>query len=373
MPAVLDRVDARAPTPDIRKLRPNPALDGLRGLALVAVLYRHLPTEAGPLGFGSVAVCTFFALSGFLITALLLQEWERHGHIDLREFYRRRAARLLPAALVVLPIVAVLYLLILHQDLHRAAVLSGLFVGNLAILRDEPLTVLNHTWTLAVEAHFYVLWPLVFLAVRRRVSARAAFLVTVGLAALVVLWRTAAWLGASDLVWWSEQGPTLYVLRATETRVDALLVGCAAAFVYVYTRVRVPAGAAVLALLAMVPFGYAGPASGRMVLGGFLVVPIAAAVVILHLATTESALGRFFGLRPLAALGIISYGVYLWHLPIYGLVFGQLDDIPLGEGALIAITLTLVVATASYFVVERPFLRYRAPRLAAAARVAPPS
>ena len=364
MPQLLDRVENRAPTRVIRKLRPNPALDGLRGAALVAVLYRHLPTEVGPIGFGSVAVCTFFALSGFLITALLLQEWEKDGTVNLREFYRRRAARLLPAVLVALPVIAAIYLVVRHEDLHRAAVFSGLFVGNLAIIRDEPLTVLNHTWTLAVEAHFYVLWPLMFLLIRRRFRARTAMALTLALAGAVVVWRTVAWLWAGHLVWWSDNGTTLYVLRATETRVDALLIGCAAAFVYVHTRIRVPAWAAVLALLSLVPFGYAGPASDEMVLGAYTLVPVAAAVIILHLATAESAVGRVLGARPLAGLGIISYGVYLWHLPIYGLVFAELDDVPLGEAALIAITTTLVVATVSYFVVERPFLRHRAPRLA---------
>ena len=366
VPQVLDRLDQRAPTRPIRTLRANPALDGLRGAALLAVLYRHLPTETGPIGFGSVAVCTFFTLSGFLITSLLLQEWEKYGTIDLREFYRRRAARLLPAVMVALPVVTLVYLVVRHEDLHRAAIFSGLFVGNLAIIRDEPLTVLNHTWTLAVEAHFYLLWPLAFLLIRRRLRTGSAFAVTLALAGAVVVWRTVAWLWAGHLVWWSDNGPTLYVLRSTETRVDALLIGCAAAFVYVYTRIRVPAAAAVIALLALIPFGYAGPASGEMILGALTLVPIATAVVILHLTTASSTVGRVFGSRPLALLGVLSYGIYLWHLPIYGLVFSKFPDIPLGEGALIALSATLVLATVSYFAVERPFLRHRRARTAPA-------
>ncbi len=353
---------ALTPDPDrpraVRRLGAVDALSGLRGLAVVAVLYHHLPTGDGPRGYGVMGVSAFFALSGFLIAALLMKEWDRHGTIATAEFYRRRVVRLLPALVAFLPAVIV-WCALLGFDETRQALFTTFWISNWARINDEPMGVFAHTWTLAIEAQFYVIAPLLFLGAVRGRFAKRPWLLPALLAGLVAVWRASLWLFAGPLVHWADGGLLIYVTRATDTRLDAILVGVAVAFVFTRTRVEVPGWAAATAFAALVAMGFTDPEGDAMITVGIAASILCAAVVILHLVTASSPLSRMLSWRPLVYLGLVSYGLYLWHLPVYKLLYYQFDDWPFPAVATLAITLSLALAAASYHLVERPFLGHR--------------
>ena len=366
--------DAPAPPPPerraLRRLGAVDALSGLRGLAVVAVLYHHLPTGAGPRAYGAVGVCAFFALSGFLIAALLMKEWDRTGTVRASEFYRRRVVRLLPALVAFLPVVLV-WCAILGFDETREALFTTLWVSNWARINDEPMGVLAHTWTLAIEAQFYVLAPLLFLAAVRGRFADRPWVLPALLAALVAAWRASLWLFAGPLVHWADGGLLIYVTRATDTRLDAILAGVAVAFLFTRTRLVVPGWATMCAFGALVAMGTMDPEGDAMITVGFVAAIVCASIVILHLVTGESPLSRLLAWRPLVYLGLVSYALYLWHLPVYKLLYHQLDGWPWALVAAVAMALSLALAAVSYRFVERPFLGHR--RAPAPAPAATPS
>lgn len=334
------------------------ALSGLRGLAVVAVLYHHLPTGDGPRAYGAIGVCAFFALSGFLITALLMREWDAAGAVRASEFYRRRVVRLLPGLVAFLPLVLI-WCAWRGYDETRQALFTTLWVSNWARINDEPMGVLAHTWTLAIEAQFYVVAPLLFLAAVRGRFARHPWVLPTALAALVALWRASLWLFAGNLVRWADGGLLIYVTRSTDTRLDAILVGVAVAFLYTRTRLVVPGWAAVCAFAVLVAMGVMDPEGDAMITVGMAAAAVCAAVVILHLVTARSPLKQALSARPLVYLGVISYGLYLWHLPVYKLLYSQFETAPWGLVAGVAIALSLVLASLSYHLVEQRFLGHR--------------
>ena len=341
-----------------RRLGHQPALSGLRGIAVLAVLYHHLPTEDGPRGYGLVGVCVFFAMSGFLLTALLHREWDTAGAIGIGEFYRRRVVRLLPA-MAVMVLIVVVWARLLGFDQRRPAMFSLLYVSNWARINNEPMGVFAHMWTLAVEVQFYLVVPVLFLATMRFARGRWAVVVTAALAAVIAAWRAALWLFAGSLVRWADGGLLIYVTRATDARLDAILIGAAAAFLFVRTQVVVPIGPAAASAVVLVWLGWANPEGDAMIVAGMAVASIAAAVLILHLVTTDSRMAKVLGWRPIATLGLISYSLYLWHLPVYKFLFYQGDDLPWWLVTVAAVTLTFALASASYLLVERPFLGHR--------------
>jgi peptidoglycan/LPS O-acetylase OafA/YrhL len=284
----------------LKRLGYVPALDGLRGVAILAVIAFH--TFDAPLG-GFYGVDLFFVLSGFLITTLLLEENDRAGGISLRGFYRRRAYRLLPGLFTVLAVYAAL-MLASSRALSQVAA-GGLYAANFVIASGSH--VLNGTpfvpyWSLAEEEQFYLLWPLllVVLLQRRvresRVAWALAFLV-IGLAA----YRAGLALAGASAT-------RLYY--APDTHADGLILGCL--FALLRRRgLRIPElagwlGLAVLVAAFAVPSFAGGPAFG--------LAPVSIAAALLTGAVLEQGrLARCFSTRPLVWLGLISYSLYLWH------------------------------------------------------------
>ena len=169
----------------------RPALDGLRAVSIVAVLAHHSHWLPG----GYLGVDVFFTLSGFLITALLTEEFARIGTISLRLFYARRVLRLLPALLVLLVVCAGSLLATVAAEygplvLHEAAAVL-FYVANWAWVIDLPLGVFSHTWSLGIEEQFYLLWPCVLLVMLRVWSPRRVFALVLVLAGAGVAWRHA--------------------------------------------------------------------------------------------------------------------------------------------------------------------------------------
>jgi peptidoglycan/LPS O-acetylase OafA/YrhL len=358
----------------------QPALDGLRGLAVAAVVLFHLDHLRG----GFLGVDLFFVLSGFLITSLLLTEVGATGVVGLGGFWVRRARRLLPALVLLLVAVAVTLLIVTPKEQRALFRDDGLatigYVANWHRVTSEAgywdaysqSSPFEHMWSLAIEEQFYLLWPLVVagLAVaagrrRRRVATNGnggeaagrpavARLVLVGAGIGSVV--SFAWLAASF-----DPLDTNFAYFSTPTRLGPILAGAAFAAYRVGRPERTgppdrkrEALALVAAVVAVwLAFDLTATASAYY-RGGLLAFTVASLVVVG--VVTGGPLGRFargLAVRPLTFLGTISYGIYLWHVPV--IVFGTADRVHLGGWPLdiVRVLLTLAASTASYLLVER--------------------
>ena len=339
-----------------------PALDGLRALAVLAVITQHAWHRVLPGGW--IGVDLFFVLSGFLITSLLVDERVSSGAIRLGRFYARRALRLLPALMVAMPLGIVLADVAdprrvsetVAEALTSALYVSNWWVGDLLV----PSGFLGHTWSLAVEEQYYLVWPLLLGAMIAVAGTRGTSRMILVLIACVVVHRALDWRG------WG-----LYV--RTDTRGDSLLVGAALALAVARgwrpsARSRRLAGAACASALLAVALFFNTEVTGwtPMVLGGFTLVALASAGVVAQ-AVWDA--GPFLTSRALVFTGRRSYGLYLYHYPIVRTL-----EVRLGEGpACLAASLALsfMVACLSYRYLELPFLRLKA--RVASARTAHPT
>lgn len=332
-------------------------LDALRGIAVMLVIGYHLGLAGVPGGYG---VVLFFVLSGFLITHLLLAERQRYGRISLRQFYLRRSLRIFPAFYVYwLTLVAAL--LLARRTVPWGHAWSAFFYFSdyyNAILGD-PNTGFSHTWSLAIEEQFYLLWPLTLLAVGRRPDRLLRLLV----AAIVGIW-VYRW-GLHFIF----HAPQAYLYAAFDTRADALLVGCLLAVArdrripqsLVQATIRHPLLPLVtvgLIVLVIMPDMYLGPTWRDLV--GHAVTPPLFAVLILQLVAVGASPYWAWLERPsVRFFGKISYSLYLWQqltVPV-GMRIGQ--RFSGGLQFLVAVLLTVLVASLSYYAVEGPFLRLK--------------
>jgi peptidoglycan/LPS O-acetylase OafA/YrhL len=344
----LPAAEAREPA----RLAYQPALDGLRALAVIAVLVYH----QAHLGGGFLGVDVFFVLSGFLITSLLLIDHQNTGRVISFGFWRRRARRLYPALLVLLAIAA-LYAATVAQPQNLKAIRNGswatlLYVQNYWLI-DHPrdfASPLNHTWSLSIEEQFYLVWPLV-LAALIGLTRRTRWLVTAILAlalasAAIMFYR------------YTTTHTTGSSYASTETRAQELLIGAALAAVLLRRRI---AGSRYLDFAGLVAFAFlvvlvftGSNQKDFLYRGGFLLVAVASAVLITAIVSENGLLRTALSWKPLVAIGLISYGLYLYHVPLFGFVDAQ--DVVRNEAGLVVmkIGLALIVATASYFLIERP-------------------
>jgi peptidoglycan/LPS O-acetylase OafA/YrhL len=350
----------------------QPALDGLRALAVLGVLLYHARVSWAPGGF--LGVDAFFVLSGFLITSLLVDEWRKHGRIDLRAFWVRRARRLLPALVLVVIAVGAYALFVARPDeldrIRGDAFGSLLYVANWRQLFESSYfaqlatpSPLRHTWSLGIEEQWYLVWPLALLLALRFTRSRRWMVIglTVGLA-----------IGSAFLmaVLFDPHDPSR-VYYGTDTRAQALLVGAALALLVMRPRRRprqtsATAGMIGFEVVGIVAVGYLGwlwthvaDTSTWMYSGGFLIEALAVAALIAAATRPYSPiLGPLLSIAPLRAIGRISYGVYLWHWPVYVYLTPSrtgLDDLPL---LVVRLAATFGLAVLSYRLVEQP-IRHR--------------
>jgi peptidoglycan/LPS O-acetylase OafA/YrhL len=345
-----------------------PALDGLRALAVVAVLLYHADQSWIPGGFLGVDV--FFVISGYLITCLLLSDYQQTHGIGLKRFWYRRARRLLPALFAMLFVVSLYAILFLPDvlDQLRGEVLSALlYVENwFLIFRDlsyfqsagrQPL--LQHVWSLAVEEQFYLFWPLILMVVLT-VWGKSRRALLVGVLAGIVI----STLEMAILYHPFQDSSRVYY--GTDTRVATLLVGAALAFVWAPWRLVGKTGRnAGIVLDAFAVF--AGVVLFWMFLnvqyfdtqlyrGGFLVAALVSALLIASAVHPASRLVPWLlGFSVFRWIGVRSYGIYLWHWPIY-MVTRPHSDIPLTGIPLLVLRLALTfgVAALSYKYIEEP-------------------
>ncbi len=333
------------------KLDYNPALDGLRGVAILLVLlsHAHAPLFSGAF-FG---VDLFFVLSGFLITSLLLIEHRTNGRFQYWRFYRRRFFRLMPALALFLAVYCLLAPLIWPglDDVYQDAVVSLLYLADYGIaFFDSPNTLL-HMWSLSVEEHFYLIWPPLLALLLR--YCRGA------------VWRPIALLYLLSWVWrifWVVQGQQFYeIFFRFDTRVSGLLAGALLAALMVekpqcidWLRAHMPY-AMWLPLAIALLLQLAWDNQGAMV-WGLTVVELGTVVLLVATQQRDGLVFQMLNLPILVRLGTLSYGIYLWHYPVVRYLRAEFAwPVVVVAG----LALSSALAALSFYTLERWAMRYR--------------
>lgn len=342
-------------------------IDGLRALAVLAVIVYHLNYNWAPGGLLGVGI--FFVLSGYLITDLLIAQWSRDGRLDMKDFWLRRARRLLPALLILLVIVAVWVTLFQPEQLSNirgdvpAAVL---YVSNWWLIFHDvsyfekfgPPSPLGHLWSLAVEEQFYLFWPLLLTIGLRFIKRRGPFL---------LLTLFAAFVSALAMAILYEPGlDPSRVYYGTDTRVFALLIGAALAYIWPSRKLSpnlsrsakasLDAVGGIGLLILLVCIWKTDQYDDFLYRGGLLVLSVVSAVVVATLAHPASSLAKVMGCKPLRWLGVRSYGIYLWHFPIIVLTTPAVEQ---NESfavlrAVIQFAACIILAALSWKYIEEP-------------------
>ena len=358
-----------------------PALDGVRAFAVIAVMMFHggIPHMDG----GFMGVDAFFVLSGFLITSLLIGEWRQALTIKLGAFWARRARRLLPALLLMLLFVAFFATVIVPKGTYGALRLDALstllYVSNWHFIlinsnyfaeNSATASPLLHTWSLAVEEQFYLIWPLVVLGVLHFTrNLKALFTLCVAAAIGSAVWMYVVYDGGLN---------TNRAYLGTDTRSQCLFIGCTLAVGLVLLAQRsheqgrlakgelwhpaTSVGLATCGVLGIV--GAAGAVSSFLLTtslssfpysGGFFLLGLSvAAVIVAAVGAPRSIVPRFLALAPIRYVGRISYGLYIWHWPIFIWLNHERTGLSGWELFAVRAAVTFGVSVVSFHLVERP-------------------
>ncbi len=357
------------------------ALDGLRAVALLIIMGYHF--GLGWLQGGFFSLDIFYVLSGYLITGLLVSEYRKRGRIKLSAFWLRRARRLLPALLIVLVVVTLMVRFAEPAGLYpdfRTSALSALFYfsnwwqiaasGNYFVTTGA-VSPLTHTWSLAVEEQFYLVWPLVVLAV---MTLSRSFVRGIRVLLVVSVAGAVASIAEMALLY----SPTANITRlyfGTDTHAQSILIGSALACSLTIIQMRrgaegmAPVARSPLARSALIALGLAGFA-GTFTLtylqngisafdyrGGFMLSALSAAAIILGaVCVPEGPIAWTLSLRPLVWIGTISYGAYLWHYPVFIYFDAARTGFVGFPLLLVRFACTFGLAAVSFYLVERPVM-----------------
>ena len=351
------RVPPPAPALTMPPLGYRPSLDGLRAVAVLAVISWHyvLPGVKG----GFLGVDIFFVLSGFLITRLLIEEWELTAGIHLGRFYLRRMLRLFPALflllVVTLPFVPRIW-----------TIQALLYVTNWGILSGKLAScAIMQLWSLSVEEQFYLLWPPLLLGLLAlRTPRRIVGVVVLLLAGASAAFKIVAWHSIDD---WSR------FYFGSDARADELLIGCGLALLLSWSPVaqrawfrRAIQVATIPAILWLGYLGFASAVYWRLLYqqAGLTLAALATGIVIAQcLIAPVPGVRSFLAWRPMVAIGRMSYGLYLWHAPVAWYTDARhYDWVPILPRPVVfvaRVVITFAIAGASYRFLERPLLKLK--------------
>ena len=334
-----------------------PALDGLRAVAVFLVIIGHFGFVMVPGGHG---VMIFFVLSGFLITWLLLKENERTGTISLGAFYKRRTLRIFPAFYAYWLMMVALLVATGRAVLWPHAWSALFYTSNYySAINGDPNNGFSHTWSLAIEEQFYLLWPFLFLLLRGNLRRMTIFLA--GLIGAVWIHRA--------ILCYGFHIDQAYIYAAFDTRLDELMVGCLLAVLLkrgslasvwraISSNILLPV-ATIAALAISIYAGEAYIDRYRDVFG-FAIEPLLFAILIVQMIALSST--RTWGWtewRAVKFLGRISYSLYLYQQLTLHAVRHALEAYAVVVQLSAAIAVTIVLATISHYLIERPFLRLK--------------
>jgi peptidoglycan/LPS O-acetylase OafA/YrhL len=340
-------------------------LDGLRGLAVLSVIFYHIgfPWASG----GFLGVVVFFVLSGYLITDLIMTEWEQRGRIDLKNFWIRRARRLLPAMLAMLVIIigwVSLFLPQLLETLQADALAALLYISNWWYIFHhqsyfdsfQSPSLLTHFWSLAVEEQYYLFWPLLLTFGLRFISKRSILFITLTIAGISALTMAILYEPGSD--------PSR-VYYGTDTRAFSLLIGSALALIWpsqkLAAKVQLPlrfvlnlvGTIALVVILLMV--GLTNQYEPFLYRGGMVLLSIAAMLLVAVLVHPANSISRVINFKPLRWLGVRSYGIYLWQYPVLVLTSPAINTTGISIGRVIfQLTCIIVLSSLSWKFIENP-------------------
>ncbi|EFS03394.1 O-acetyltransferase OatA [Listeria seeligeri FSL S4-171] len=343
-----------------------PSIDGLRALAVIAVIAYHLNFSWAKGGF--IGVDIFFVLSGYLITNILLTQWEKTQTLQLKQFWLRRFRRLIPAVYIMI-VVVVIYSVLFHpeilKNLRGDAIASFFYVSNWwFIFHDVSYfdsfglpSPLKNLWSLAIEEQFYLIWPAFLLVFLRWVKNPKLLLkIVIGLGLLSAIWMTILYDPGTD--------PSR-VYYGTDTRAFDLLAGCALAFVWPFNRLspvvpkRSKAVLNIVGTLSILLFfvftAFVSEYQPFLYRGGLLFVAIIGVTMIATISHPASYLSKIFSFKPLRWIGTRSYGIYLWHYPIITLTTPVFEvGQPNIWRAILQVAATFIIAELSFRFIETP-------------------
>lgn len=356
-------------------IRRLPGLDGLRGIAVLAVIIYH--ADVSLLVGGFLGVDVFFVLSGFLITSLLIDELTRTNSIDRARFYLRRIRRLMPALFLVLffsVLVSGLFVFDAAYHVRRDLPWASTFVLNWSYLFFEQSYFVNisrppllqHLWSLSVEEQFYVIWPILIIAFYKVRIGNLTPRVKIFIASAVLAIASTTWMVYLSVAnGFPIPNDPSRVYFGTDTHAMGLLVGCAAAALWRPERLnerltpdRATAmnGLGILSIAGLAYFFlYISELNEFLYRGGFLVLSILTAILVVVAAHPGLKFGKRLGNPVLKWFGDRSYGIYLWHWPIFVLMRSGIDiQWPDPIAFVVKIAIVLVIADLSYRFVEMP-------------------
>ncbi len=326
------------------RLAHRPELDGLRALSVIAVVIHHVPPGRAAFPAAFIGVDVFFALSGALITRILLTELDRTGTLSLGRFYLRRLRRLYPGLLTMIVAVSLAALVLLGgafvvKYLPDAA-LAALYLAAF-VVPERPIALVGHTWSLSIEEAFYLVWPVTLRALAKR-GLRPVVLLLAFVVLAVPLWRMH--------LWWDEMASSSRLYFALDTRADAIAWGALAGLAVhsgLAERIARPLGGLAwlsgAGLLVLTRIG--NRSETWYAVWGYSLASALSAIVVARLFVRPS---KILASAPLVWLGKRSYSLYLWHVPVF-LLGGDR-----GVSFFVLVPLAMALAMVSYRFVELP-------------------
>ena len=345
-------------------------LDGLRAVAVMTVLVSHIFIAApGVLQYsvfrtfargGFLGVNIFFVMSGFLITSRLLQDKETGGQINLRKFYAHRALRIFPAVAVFL---AAHYFYAVKNDFPLSGTAANEFAmtkatflqyANYAVYKNPMTQFIDNVslWSLSIEGQFYIAVPIVvFVLFRKNQSNYLPVGIIVLSIGILAIQRGLVY---SDLGWFAT-----YI--RTDTRIESLIIGMLGAVLMMKTNVvkptflRYASFPAVIVVVAIVLYGRAD--GSFMWFGGMTLFDAACLVIVLALAHQAFFASRILCWKPIAWVGVISYGLYIWQIPVFRIIQRHSEKLSNIERLVLAMSATFLLSALSWYLIERPAMR----------------